>query len=61
MDMGLEGNILKIFTHRIFDFSIFHQDAMHFLHEEGKNIKNAILRHAISIFYFQYEDTLCCV
>ena len=30
MDMGLEGNILKIFTHRIFDFSIFHRDMTHF-------------------------------
>ena len=39
MDMGLEGNILKIFTHRIFDFSIFRQDITHFLRKKSKNIK----------------------
>ena len=30
MDMGLEGNNLKIFTHRIFDFLIFRRDMTHF-------------------------------
>ena len=35
--MGPEGNILKIFTHRIFDFLIFCQDMVRFPRKKSKN------------------------